>query len=132
MNEKEIIKKFGSPTSKQRNILTYIFDDSSELRISLRDNAVNSAEFKFKTPPKIEDFNLKKMTLVQMESHEFSFESPKWFYAGNPKDGMIYKISSTGEVESLTWIPPFTYGENKPKKLQALYKDFQIKQSLNL
>jgi hypothetical protein len=132
MSKKQVIGSFGEPTSVYRNNLIYVLEDSSILRISLRDKVVTSAEFKYQNPQKIEDSDSRKLTLVQMESENNFDGSPKWFFAGNPKDGLIYKISSLGKIETLTWVPPFTYGTNRPKQLQALYKDFRVKQTSNL
>jgi len=132
MNEDQIYSHFGEPFAKIGNVLTYILDDSSELTISFRDGAVSSAQYKFKNPPRIKDSKLKKLTLVQMQSEESYNNRPTWFFAGNPKDGLIYKVTSQGNVESLTWVPPFSYGNYQPKQLQALLKDFHLKQSAHL
>jgi len=132
MNEEQISDHFGEPFAKIGNVFTYILDDSSELTISFRDGVVSSAQYKFKNPPKIKDSKLKKLTLVQMQSEESFYNRPTWFFAGNPKDGLIYKVTSNGHIESLTWVPPFSYGNHQPKQLQALLKDFHLKQSSHL
>lgn len=121
----------GSPTSKVRNQLTYIFDDSSELTVTLRDDIVSSAKIRFRSPIKIEDPDFRKLTLVQMESDTLT-EKPSWFFAGKPAEGLVYKITSDGFIESLTWVPPFTYGSKDPKNLQALLQDFRTQQTINM
>jgi hypothetical protein len=121
----------GLPTSQDRNLLTYIFDDSSELTITLRDDIVSSAKIRFRSPIKIEDPDFRKLTLVQMESDTLT-EKPSWFFAGKPAEGLVYKITSDGFIESLTWVPPFTYGSKDPKNLQALLKDFKTQQTINM
>jgi hypothetical protein len=132
MTENQVLKLYGEPFAHNRNLYTYIFQDSSELLITFRDQVVTSAEFKYKNPPKIEDPEMRKLTLVQMQSEENFPSQPKWFFAGKPEDGMIYKITSAGEIESLTWVPPFSYGANRPKQVQALLRDFRVKQTSNL
>jgi hypothetical protein len=133
MSLKQVETSFGSPTSQERNQITYIFDDSSELKITLRDDVVASAKVKFHRPLKIEDPQMRQLTLVQMESNAFDEEKQSWFFAGKPSEGLIYKITSDGVIESLTWVPPFTYGNNnQPKQLSALVHDFQNQHSVNL
>ncbi len=132
MSAQEVENQFGYPFSKERNELIYILEDHSQLIITLRDNLVASALLKFHRPLKIEDPKLRQLTLVQMSSENLGTESPSWFYAGNPADGLIYKITQDGEIQSITWVPPFTYGQNQPKNVQALLKDFRIKNLTNL
>jgi hypothetical protein len=131
MNEKQLAQFFGGPSSKHRNQLTYILPDYSELSVTLRDQVVSSAKIKFHKPLKIEDPKLRQLTLVQMDT-EVSGTQPSWFFAGNPSEGLIYKITAQGVIESITWIKPFTYGQQRPKELQALFKDFNIQRTLNL
>lgn len=123
---------YGSPFDQNRNQLMYIFEDASELIITIREELVSSAQLKYKRPLKIGDPEMRKLTLVQMQSEENYMNRPTWFFAGKPEDGLIYKITSDGNVESLTWVPPFTYGSNQPKQLQALLQDFQSQQSTKL
>lgn len=131
MTVKEFQKTFGTPSAKSRNQLTYILDDESELTLTLRDKVISSAVLKFKRLIEIEDPQMRKLTLIQMDEHAEN-DSPSWFFAGNPAEGLIYKITSEGRIESLTWVPPFTYGNHQPKHLQALLQDFQSKQSSKL
>lgn len=127
MTIEQLEKAFGNPSAKNRNKITYIFEDSSELIITLRDEVVSSAQLKFHHPIKIEDPKMRQLSLVQMEANGAD-SHPSWFFAGKPEDGLIYKITSGGVIESLTWVPPFTYGNNQPKQLQALLHDFQSQQ----
>lgn len=121
LNELEVT--FGSPSAQFRNQLTYVFDDASELIVTLRDDTVASAKVKFHVPLKIEDPKMKELTLVQMET---SVEDrPSWFFAGKPEEGLIYKITADGTIESLTWVPPFYYTNSQAKQLQALLLDFK-------
>ncbi len=117
---------FGTPSAQERNRIIYILEDHSELMITLRDEVVASARLKYHRPLKIGDPKMKQLTLVQMESDAES-SRPSWFFAGKPEEGLIYKITGHGLVESLTWVPPFTYGSTQPKGLQALLRDFQNK-----
>ncbi len=132
MTEVEVEEKFGTPYSRDRNVLTYILEDSSQLSITLRDDVVASAVVKFHNPIRIEDPKMKRLTLVQMSPADLSNENPSWFFAGKPEDGLIYKITQRGEVESMTWVPPFSYGSNQPKNLQALLRDFKTQHTSNL
>lgn len=126
----EIEAAFGTPSAESRNQYTFILDDGSELFITLRDNKISSAKVKFHRTMKIQDPQMKKLTLVQMDSQNFDSNNPSWFFAGKPEEGLIYKITSDGVIESLTWVPPFTYANNRPKHLQALLRDFQSQRSL--
>lgn len=128
MDVTQIEEVFGTPSAQSRNQYTYILEDGSELFITLRDEVVSSAKVKFHHPVKIQDPEMRKLTLVQMDSHNFESNRPSWFFAGNPAEGMIYKITNEGVIESLTWVPPFTYGNNRPKQVQALLRDFQTQQ----
>lgn len=132
MTVAELEDDFGAPFERNRNELTYILEDSSQLIITLRDNLVASALLKFHRPLRIEDPKLRQLTLVQMNASELEGDRPSWFYAGKPEDGLIYKITQKGEVETITWVPPFTYGNNQPKNVQALLKDFRIRHLSNL
>jgi hypothetical protein len=132
MNVSQIEKSFGVPSSRDRNQLTYIFDDSSVMVLTLRDDKVASATVKFHKPMKITDPEMRKLTLVQMESESLMSDEPSWFFAGKPEEGLIYKITAQGVIESLTWIPPFSYPQNQPKQLQALLQDFRSRQVTNL
>jgi hypothetical protein len=131
MPEYEVINFFGHPHARNRNVITYILEDSSQLFITLRDGLVASAMVKYHRPLKIEDPQLKKLTLVQMSAVTLE-EKPSWFFAGKPQEGLIYKITQKGEIESLTWVPPFSYGNNRPKNLQALFRDFKSQKVTNL
>lgn len=132
MGQEELEAKFGAPFSRERNTLTYILEDSSQLRITLRDGLVASAVVKFHRPLRIEDPQLRRLTLVQMQPAEVYDDKPSWFFAGKPEEGLIYKITQNGEVESLTWVPPFTYGAYQKKNLQALLHDFKNQHVTNL
>lgn len=129
MTVRDIEQTFGSPSAQSRNQLTYILQDGSELTITLRDQIVSSAKVKFHRVIKIQDPEMKKLTLVQMSPGELD-NDPTWFFAGKPEQGHIYKITSEGVIESLTWVPPFTYGSNQPKRLQALLQDFNSQRSM--
>lgn len=129
MSAREIEKSFGTPSAEARNQFTYILQDGSELLITFRDKKVSSAKVKFHKTIKIQDPEMKKLTLVQMH-HDLATNDPSWFFAGKPEEGLIYKITSEGVIESLTWVPPFTYGSNQPKQLQALLQDFNSQRSM--
>ncbi len=116
-------KSFGAPTSENRNILTYILPNSSVLTITFRDDVVTSAKVKFIQPVTVTDPELKKLTLVQMDP-ALNDEKPSWFFAGAPEQGLIYKITADGVIESLTWVEPFTLHSQQPKNVQALLRDF--------
>jgi hypothetical protein len=132
MTVQELEKSFGSPFSRQRNALTYILEDASQLHITLRDDLVASAIVKFHNPIRIEDPQIRQLTLVQMSPADLQNEDPSWFFAGKPEEGLIYKISQNGVIESITWVPPFSYGRNQAKNLQALLKDFRVQHLSNL
>ena len=126
----EVEAIFGTPSARSRNQITYVFDDGSELFLTLRDEKISIAKVKFQKIIKIQDPEMKKLTLVQMEASNFESNNPSWFYAGKPSEGLIYKITSDGTIESLTWVPPFSYSNNQAKNLQALLRDFQSQRSL--
>jgi hypothetical protein len=126
----ELEAKYGLPFAQDRNRLTYIFEDDSVLIVTLRDKIVTSAQLKYRHPLKIEDPVMQELTLVQMHSEENFLQKSTWFFAGRPEDGLIYKITSEGTVESLTWVPPFTFEDRRPKQLQALLMDFKSQQNL--
>ena len=128
MSAREIEQKFGTPSAEARNQFTYILQDGSELLITFRDKRVSSAKVKFHKTIKIQDPEMRKLTLVQMH-HDLN-NDPSWFFAGKPEEGHIYKITSEGIIESLTWVPPFTYVSNQPKHLQALLQDFNSQRSM--
>lgn len=125
MTLENLQETYGTPSAKNRNRLTYIFDDYSELIVTFRDDVVSSAQLKFHRPIKIEDPKMRQLTLVQMQSDIDNLERPSWFFAGKPEEGLIYKITSEGVIESITWVPPFSYTNNQPKRLQALLQDFK-------
>lgn len=130
MSSSDVDKVFGSPSAANRNQYIYILQDGSELTVTLRDEKVSSAKVKFHRTVKIQDPDMKKLTLVQMDDHDIESNSPTWFYAGKPEEGLIYKITSEGVIEGITWVPPFTYGTTERKQLSALLHDFQSKRSL--
>ena len=132
MTVSQLENVFGVPSAHERNQLIYIFEDSSEMVLTLRDEVVASATVKFHQPMKITDPEIRKLTLVQMESASIISDEPSFFFAGQPEEGLIYKISAQGVIESLTWVPPFTYNQHQPKQLQALLHDFQSQQHTNL
>lgn len=132
MTVSEVEASFGSPFSRQRSALIYILEDDSQLSITLRDDVVASAVVKFHNPIRIEDPEMRKLTLVQMSPADLQNEDTSWFFAGKPEEGLIYKITQNGEIESLTWVPPFTYGSNQPKNLQVLLRDFKSQNLSNL
>lgn len=129
MSAQQIEDTFGTPSAESRNQFTYILEDGSELTITLRDEKVSSAKVKFHRVVKIQDPEMRKLTLIQMHHSEYE-NNPSWFFAGKPEEGLIYKITSDGIIESLTWVPPFTYGSNQPKQVQALLQDFNSQRSL--
>lgn len=132
MSISEVEANFGAPFSRQRNSLIYILEDSSQLSITLRDDVVANAVVKFHRPIKIEDPEIRKLTLVQMSPADIQNGDTSWFFAGKPSEGLIYKITQNGEIESLTWVPPFTYGSNQAKNLQVLLQDFKNQHLSNL
>lgn len=123
MSAQELEAAFGTPSDKYRNRVTYVFGDSSQLIIDLRDGVASSARLKFHRPLKIEDPKVRRLTLVQMQSD--ASNRPSWFFAGKPEEGLIYKITAEGIVESITWVPPFSFEKTQPKHLQALLRDFK-------
>lgn len=125
MNVDELRSSFGAPVYKHLNQLTYLFADSAQLIITLRDQEVASAQLKFHRPLQISDPQIKQLNLVQMELKESRDLS--WFFAGNPEEGLIYKITTSGVIESITWVPPFSYQGEEPKHVGALLRDFQDK-----
>jgi hypothetical protein len=132
MTVRDIEKNFGTASAENRNQMTYILDDGSELFITLRDQKISSAKVKFHRMIKIQDPEMRQLSLVQMDAQNFESNQTSWFFAGKPEEGMIYKITSDGVIESLTWVPPFTYANNQPKHLQALLRDFHSQQTSNL
>lgn len=130
MTLQDIENHFGTPSAESRNHYTYILHDGSELTITFRDQRVSSAKVKFHRVIKIQDPEMKKLTLVQMDADQFETNNPSWFFAGKPEEGMIYKITSQGVIESLTWVPPFSVTQNRPKQLQALLQDFNSQRSM--
>jgi hypothetical protein len=132
MTVRDIEQNFGTPSAQGRNQFTYILDDGSDLVITLRDEKISSAKVKFHHEVKITDPQMKKLSLVQMDMHDFESNSPSWFFAGRPEEGLIYKITSKGTIESITWVPPFTYGNSRPKQLGALLNDFKGQKLSNM
>ncbi len=132
MSVSQIETAFGVPTARNRNQIIYIFEEGSEMILTLRDDLVASATVKFHNPVKITDPEMRKLTLVQMESESLMSGEPSWFFAGKPEQGLIYKITAQGVIESMTWVPAFSYGQHQAKQLQALLQDFQSKQVSNL
>jgi hypothetical protein len=130
MSIEDIESTFGTPSAESRNHYTYILEDGSELLITLRDQKISSAKIKFHRMIKIQDPQIRELTLVQMQSNDLESNDPSWFFAGKPEEGLIYKITSEGIIESLTWVPPFTYINNRPKHLHALLRDFNSQRSL--
>lgn len=124
MSVGELENAFGAPVNKHINQLTYLFANSAQLIITLRELEVASAQLKFHRPLQISDPQLKQLNLVQMELKN---QDLSWFFAGNPQEGLIYKITTDGVIESITWVPPFTYQGKSPKKIGALLRDFQDK-----
>lgn len=131
MKLEEMKEVFGAPTSENRNILTYILPNSSVLTVTFRDDVVTSAKVKFIQPVKVTDPELRKLTLVQMDP-ALPEEKPSWFFAGAPEQGLIYKITADGVIESLTWVEPFTPHSQHPKNVQALLRDFNNTHVSNL
>jgi hypothetical protein len=131
MNLQRVKKVFGAPTSENRNILTYILPNSSVLTITFRDDVVTSAKVKFLQNVKVTDPELRKLTLVQMDP-ALSDEKPSWFFAGAPEQGLIYKITADGLIESVTWVEPFTLRSHQPKNVQALVEDFNSSHLSNM
>lgn len=123
MASNEIEATFGTPSAKNGNKIVYILEDGSELVLTIREKTLSSATIKFRKLVQIQDPDMRKLSLVQMDMREEAGLS--WFLAGNPEEGLIYKVTSEGIVESLTWVPPFTYGSGRPKQLQALLRDFR-------
>lgn len=130
MSQQQIEETFGTPSAESRNQFTYILQDGSELTITFRDKVVSSAKVKFRKVIKIQDPDMKKLTLVQMDYDDFGRNNPSWFFAGKPEEGLIYKITAEGIIESLTWVPPFAYESRRPKHLQALLQDFNSQRSM--
>ncbi len=132
MTSQQVETVFGVPSAQHRNQLTYIFENDSELTITFRDEIVASAKVKFHEPLKISDPEIRLLTLVQMDSDSENLERPSWFFAGKPEEGLIYKITADGVIESLTWVPPFSYHQNQAKHLQALMRDFHNQHVTNM
>lgn len=132
MSESETRASFGAPTAIDRNEWVYIMPDSSELIVTLRDQKVTSAKLKYREPVKVTDPELKQLTLVQMDNSPTQSGEPNWFFAGKPEEGLIYKITSEGRIESITWVPRFKYGNSRPKKVQALVRDFNRREFVKM
>lgn len=130
MSLKDVQRNFGSPSAQYHNQYIFILNDGSELTVTFRDKRISSATLKFQRVLKIQDPEMRKLTLVQMGSPDLENNHPTWFFAGKPEEGLIYKITSRGIIESLTWVPPFSVNQNQPKNLQALLRDFHTKRSL--
>ncbi|HLW56787.1 MAG TPA: hypothetical protein VKY27_05345 [Bacteriovoracaceae bacterium] len=126
MSKDELKIAFGAPVHKHLNQLTYLFADSAQLIITLRDQEVASAQLKFHRPLKISDPQIKQLNLVQMEFKN-NDRDLSWFFAGDPEEGLIYKITTNGVIESITWVPPFSYQGEAPKRVGTLLRDFQDK-----
>ena len=123
MTPRDIERAFGTPSAQNGNKIVYILEDGSEMILTIREKVLSSATIKFRKKIQIQDPEIKKLSLVQMDMREEAQLS--WFLAGNPEEGRIYKVTSEGIIESLTWVPPFTYGTGRPKQLQALLRDFR-------
>lgn len=130
MSLKDAQINFGLPSARTHNQYTYILNDGSELTLTLRDKRISSANVRFKKIIKIQDPEMRRLTLVQMATPDLSSNYPTWFFAGKPSEGLIYKITSEGIIVSLTWVPPFSVRQGDPKNLQALLRDFRIQRSL--
>jgi hypothetical protein len=128
MGLQQVRELYGQPSARDRNQLTYILPDSSELTITLRDDVVASAKVKYRHLVKVGDPELRQLTLVQMDPAPTDSGSPNWFFAGKPEEGLIYKISAQGIIESITWVPPFSVGHQRPKNVQVLLRDFNSHQ----
>lgn len=125
MSVDELKTSFGAPVYKHLNQLTYLLSDSAQLIVTLRDQEVASAQLKFHRPLKISDPQLKQLNLIQMEFK--THQDMSWFFAGNPEEGLIYKITTNGVIESITWVPPFGHKGQSTKHVGTLLRDFQDK-----
>lgn len=125
MSVEELKVSYGAPVYKNLNKMTYLFGDSAQLIVTLRDQEVASAQLKFHRPLKISDPQIRQLNLVQMELK--NTQDLSWFFAGSPEDGLIYKITTNGVIESITWVPPFSYQGKSPKHVGRLLRDFQDK-----
>ena len=122
----DLEKKIGRPLSSFQNENIYSLKDGSELKVTFHEGKILKANLKFNQLIQIEDPRVKGLTLVQIQADPYEAQNTSWFYAGDPAQGMIYKISSKGHVESISWLPPFQYNNgHHPKQLQALLQDFK-------
>lgn len=127
---RELEKKVGQPLSIEKNENVYILDDGSELRVTVNEGKLLKANLKFNHLLKIQDPKIKGLTLVQIQPDPYEIQNTSWFYAGDPNRGMIYKVSSKGFIEGISWLPPFHYPDHRPKQLQALLQDFRTQTRL--
>ena len=122
----QLEKIVGKATSSHINQLTYIFEDGTEMKVSLTEGLVSGAVINYKNPPTLQD--PEKLTFLQVNTQDSS-DQRNWFYVGKPEDGQIFKINMDGKVKSLTLVPPFQHKSNTPKHFQALLRDFQDPES---
>ena len=59
----DLERNFGNPSDQNRNRLTYVFENNDELIVTLRDEKVANAQIIFRRAMKIEDPEMKKLTL---------------------------------------------------------------------
>ena len=119
----------GNPVSVSERELVYLLPDQSNLVIAVDDGEVFSAMLELKTPLKIQDPSLRNLTFVQMRMDEY--ESPTWFYAAAADEGRIFKVSSQGLIQTITWVRPFASVEPS-RNLQALLQDFAVQRPVQL
>lgn len=119
----------GNPVSVSERELVYLLPDQSSLVIAINDGEVFSAMLELRTPLKIEDPSLRGLTFVQMRLDEY--QSPTWFYAAAAGKGQIFKVSSQGLIQTITWVRPFASIEPS-RNLQALLQDFTVQRPAQL
>ncbi len=132
MSSAMVSSAVGLPTSTDNQKWIYVFDDQSELVLSFRDEVLWSATLNYHDPKEIQDPDFKELTLVQVGIDSSDSAKPAYFYAGEPGEGKIWKVNANGKIESLTWVPPFGNGQNQPKNIQALYRDFRGQYRMNM
>ncbi len=125
ITQKQLERIVGTPSGKVDNELTYVFEDGSDLKVTMTKGYLSSAVMNYKKPTLIPE--PEKLVFLNVNSKLDDHQD--WFFLGRPQLGLIYKINSEGKVKSLTWIQPFEHTSSTPKHFHALLKDFHSTES---